>query len=236
MDFTKAQSIFETSRKRKLTGNTYLEKNNDGSYAIRLHSTQIIKFYPDKTVLDSGGWRTVTTKERINRFTSYTVSQKQGVWYICKGYAFDKQVVFADGIVCQNGSFTNTGESPKKTQKTRTKARQYAKDFVSALFAGKVERPGAGDCFYCGMATVEDKKPLGETLQDTGHILSHIEESYFVPSLLVNAVNMFPVSMIAQSSTGRIWQGHLDLPMDNISKIQIEKSIRRYCYRQLKTA
>ncbi len=238
MNYTKAKDMFNNSRKRKLANNTYLESNSDGSYGIRLHQTQIIKFYPDKTVLDSGNYRTVTTKARINEFAyldKWYLYQKDGIWYLATGpnigNAFVSQFVFADGITYQNGSFTSCGGDPKEIQETRKQARQYAKDFTTALFAGEVPEPSNGDCWCCLL-----KDSNGQEVFGGDHILQHIKEKYYVPSLLVNAERLFPISIIAKNAIGSIWQGNLDVPMLDIVKRQIEKLIRRYCYRQLKTA
>jgi hypothetical protein len=65
------QELLEMSRtrKRKLANNTYLVVNDDGSFGVRLHSTQVLVFHPDgRVVLNSGGWQTPTTKERMNTF------------------------------------------------------------------------------------------------------------------------------------------------------------------------
>ena len=59
--------------------------------------------------------------------------------------------------------------------------------------------PGEGDCWYCGMHRA-DGTPLGDamdTLHSDGsltieeahdHLLSHMSEKYYVPSLAVNAL------------------------------------------------
>jgi hypothetical protein len=50
--------------------------------AVRLHSTHIVKFYEDgRVTLHTGGWRTVTTKDRINEFITGRVYQKNHDWY-----------------------------------------------------------------------------------------------------------------------------------------------------------
>ncbi len=50
---------------KKYANNTYLLRN-DGYIALKYHSTEVVKFYPNgDIVLDNGGWYTSTTKERI---------------------------------------------------------------------------------------------------------------------------------------------------------------------------
>lgn len=259
MNYQTYKTQYKTTRKRKLANNTYLVKG-DNYYAIELHGSQIIKFYPDKTVLSSCGWRTVTTKARLNEFSGFNIWQIKGIWYIgqycasgCEKSFNTASVVFADDITFtykKNGSgkWSNTGPKPEKTQKLRKQVKQYAKDFVKALFTGQVPKPSSSDCWYCGMVT-EDHTPLGEAIKDQSHISNHIKENYFVPSLCVNACKTFGVSVAAQSCLAVLWndkyndsewpsttkETNLKFYSD-IAKPQIESAIRRYCYRQLKTA
>ena len=66
------------TRKRKLGNNTVLVTDHaPTSYAVRYHSTDIVTYRKDGSiVLSSGGWRTSTTKERINEYIPfYRLSQ-----------------------------------------------------------------------------------------------------------------------------------------------------------------
>lgn len=240
MNYENAQKIYENSRKRKLANNTYLEKNDDGSYAIRLHSTQIIKFYPNKTVLNSGGYRTVTTKARLNEFTMFDISQNRGIWYIRKNWQDQNSVVFADGITYENGEWLGQEENPGKIGELRKQAKQYAKDFVGALFAGKVPKPNAGDCWYCSMIVQSPSKDAGRSLGEvTGqdHIVSHFKEKYYVPSLMVNAIKVFPISRAAEDCIARLWDNVKPAEcFIDVGKRQIESAIKRFCFRLLQTA
>jgi hypothetical protein len=85
----------------QLAPNTYLEEGDGyaatvrGSYWVRFHSTYILGFYPDGRVMyASGGYRTATTKERLNRFGPFGVYQKRREWYI---QAPGGDVPFLDG-------------------------------------------------------------------------------------------------------------------------------------------
>ena len=57
---------------RKLANNTYLKRRDWGStkaIAVQLHSTDIITFHEDgKVEVNTGGWDTITTRDRINRY------------------------------------------------------------------------------------------------------------------------------------------------------------------------
>ena len=75
--------------KRKIGNNTTAEIMGDGSVGIMLHSTYVVKIHPDNTyTLNSGGWRTSTTKDRINKYTNAGLYQKDWVWYLRDGTEF----------------------------------------------------------------------------------------------------------------------------------------------------
>ena len=92
---------------KKVANNTRLTEYIDGTKILKLHETEIIKWVKgysldnEKIVLSSGGWKTVTTKRRINEYinrfntTNYHIYQKNGNWYIKDG---DRVLEFFDGI------------------------------------------------------------------------------------------------------------------------------------------
>lgn len=94
MTYAEAHRLWTETRKRKLGNNTYLVRIA-GGYGIRLHSTIVVFFRPDYTVLNSGGWRTVTTKARMNEFSGFSVYQEKFVWYV---EAHGKTWAFVDGL------------------------------------------------------------------------------------------------------------------------------------------
>lgn len=70
---------------RQLANNTTVEVDEDGTIAVRLHATRILAFHPDGSfTVDSGGWRTVTTKQRLNALmpAGYRISSEQHAWRI----------------------------------------------------------------------------------------------------------------------------------------------------------
>lgn len=86
---------------RKIGNNTYLVRGED-SIHVRLHKTNIITFFPDGRVkLNSGGWRTVTTKARINEFmsTGWYLQQKNYDWFLQRYDGTQPRAEFEDGIV-----------------------------------------------------------------------------------------------------------------------------------------
>lgn len=65
---------------RKVGNHTYLKR--DGKVlSLRLHSTDIITWYPDgRTVLFTGGWFTPTTKCRLNQYGPIRIGSHKGQW------------------------------------------------------------------------------------------------------------------------------------------------------------
>lgn len=71
------------ANRRKVGNNTYAEILHDGSVGIMLHSTYVVKIHPNNTyTLQTGGWNTPTTKDRINQYFPGYVRQRKGEWYV----------------------------------------------------------------------------------------------------------------------------------------------------------
>jgi hypothetical protein len=82
---------------RKIGNNTYAEILHDDTVAIKLHSTYVVKINPNGTyTLNSGGWQTVTTKDRINQYSPVRVYQRDFSWYVKIN---GKEYPFMDGMV-----------------------------------------------------------------------------------------------------------------------------------------
>lgn len=230
--------------RRKLANNTYLERRGE-NIAVRLHETDVLTFAPDGSVtLDSGGWKTVTTKARMNEYLGHglRISQSRGQWYV---YDYSKRMdiaVYADGMrITSDGKLDGCEslQAAKDAIKLRARVQRYAAGYVKALFAGKVPKPDAGDCFYCLMREVNTGKPLGECTKDHDHLMSHIEEKYYVPSLLQRAFETGSVSHVMRWAVAEKWypeqmpesNGHSFA--DDYTRVSIQKVLSRYMLRQL---
>jgi hypothetical protein len=96
MTFTEADSILARRAIRKVAHNTHLHRVDADTIAVRLHSTDVVTLHRDgRAVLSSDGWRTVTTKERLNRFAPCRVYQQRGEWFVQHG---GDTVPFRDGL------------------------------------------------------------------------------------------------------------------------------------------
>jgi hypothetical protein len=99
MNHTEATKMVlgKTNRgQRKVGNNTYAYIQADGSVAIELHGTNVVVIHPDDSVmLNSGGWRTVTTKKRINQYSPVKVYQKKHEWYLQDGTEFTDRMIIS---------------------------------------------------------------------------------------------------------------------------------------------
>lgn len=88
--------------KKRLSVRDSLVRNEEGTVSHRLHRTNVATLDPSSNELSigTGGWQTVTTKERINKAlpSGYRVSQKNYKWNLSnpqgKTTPFDEKVVF----------------------------------------------------------------------------------------------------------------------------------------------
>lgn len=84
--------------------------------SIRLHSTDVVTYYPDGSIrLDSGGYRTVTTKDRINRFSPIRVWSKNWEWYAQDTrYVWEQEQEYLDGMVFAKPNVLNLSPEQMK--------------------------------------------------------------------------------------------------------------------------
>lgn len=181
MSYDNLLSTLKGRESKKIANNTYIVKR-DNNLAIRLHQTDVVTFTPNNDmILDSGGWMTATTKDRINNAINEAgkrINQKRGNWFI-------DGLKFQDGLtIHSNGKITGYAkDNPKADNKTKERIKKYAR-----LCADNVplEKPSASDCWYCLMRT-QGNESLGDAVK-SDHIKEHIKEKYIVPSLVFNAL------------------------------------------------
>lgn len=84
MTYEEAKEMLKGRNSKKIGNNTYLVYL-ENRIVIRLHNTNVVTFYEDgRTLLNSGGWKTVTTKDRMNKYlpTPWKVFQEKFEWYL----------------------------------------------------------------------------------------------------------------------------------------------------------
>jgi hypothetical protein len=72
----------------------------NGNKTIKLYATDIVQFKGNKIILNSGGYKTTTTKARINQFLpkDLKVYQKNWEWLISDERNYGDILAFYDGI------------------------------------------------------------------------------------------------------------------------------------------
>ena len=204
----------------------YAEMVFDEDIGIRLGDTYILLYKADgETVeLDTEGWYTPTTKSRMNDYLphGWSIYQEAGQWYLSNRDG--REWAFADKMTINYRTGEVFGAATKddlKKKADRKKAiKKYADAFIKALRNGEVGRPSVGDCMSC----------VNEGAFGDDHIQLHIEEGYYVPSLLMNATKFHPVSRIAESVIYALMVGDTDDAsyLGDMVDDQIRKSLVKY--------
>lgn len=188
---------------RRIANNTFKRPTADGGgIAIRLHSTDIIVVEPcgrngrdDRVTLDTGGWQTVTTRDRLNAFLreharGWGVYQERFLWWLAGDTT---RVPFTDGMrirIDRDGGIRvvsripNPERTAKRNAALRQRIREYAALCVSAM---PLPLPDGGDCWYC-LFRSDDGQTLGERSRNTAHLDDHLRERYVVPALVWTAL------------------------------------------------
>jgi len=223
---------------RKIANNTYAKINdNENKIDILYHGNLIIEMYLDRVILHDAGYRTFTTKERLNWFLPLGVNlyQKNYNWYISNNWGM-APFIYQDGVIVYTDKHIENAakDTSKEKSKLIKQVNQYCNDYMTELIAGNVPAPSNGDCWGCLFIDVE----TGKTVMGNDHLLSHIEEKYYVPSLLTRAVKIFPVSIIARSVIGNLWCANkqIDDCFKDIVFEQGKSSLKRYMLRELNIA
>lgn len=209
----------------------WVERDGVRCPAVRYHETPVVTWCPNgDVVLDSGGWRTVTTRARIDAYlpAGWGLYADRGVWWLCEGVYWSdpaQKHAFADGITIRGEGGTVVGAAPAVDLKARAAERKaiaaYVTNYMAALTAGDVPPPGPGDCWFCLLAL----KPEGATRSDLPrggaprwgelrhraddpghHLRAHLDEDYYVPSLLLRALEVMGAGPIHQDAV--LWYMH----------------------------
>lgn len=223
---------------RSIANNTFIRKE-DNKVIVQLHNTDICIITKESIQIFTGGYKTYTTKNRINSFLpdSFRLYQDRKIWYLWNWQTKEKWN-YTDGITINlsDNSVSSQADNKQldKDKKLKSRIDKFVSAYIERLFNGKIERNYGGDCFYCQMREVNSNKPLGDVIKDNNHLLSHMREKYYVPSMLVNAIELYPVSMAAKRTLQELWIGETKLESNttfgDIAKEQLTKSLRKYLY------
>ncbi len=202
---------------KKIANNTYAERyigngslEEPDAVGIRLHNTVVVKYTKTgELVLDTGGWKTVTTKDRINSYTPnwVRVFSEKGEWRVATRPWGEERpsVPYADGITLEINSLAGIawtpvpGTYPDETQErlaaeAKKKLTKDVNDYLAkadkslAVWKQQLHDTGqlstAGDCWFC-LGIVQDFDGNQSTSHD--HLWQHLRDGYVLPSLFLTA-------------------------------------------------
>ena len=67
---------------RNIMNNTVVRyEEDDDTYIIKYHNTDIITYHENHISIDTDGWETATTKLRLNTHTPFSFWQEKSIWY-----------------------------------------------------------------------------------------------------------------------------------------------------------
>lgn len=95
LTYEKCLKILNGKLVKQISYKTHLDNRGDLGYiGVWHHETEIIQFHPDGAIiLNAGGYRSSTTKQRLNNFASAHIFQRNGKWFMGKG-----QKPYQDGV------------------------------------------------------------------------------------------------------------------------------------------
>lgn len=179
MNYETLKAKIKKRATKKLGNNTYLIRKEDGMLAVKFHDTEVVTWFPDGTcILDNGGWFTSTTKDRMTKYGPLQIWSEKGLWYIGEGLLYRNGMVFKDGVLLNKDAFPSQDKVESTKKKVDKMVSKYIRGFVKDIQDNGLGEPSAGDCFLC-----QFRAPF----EDVGHLVSHMEEGYYVRSLLLTA-------------------------------------------------
>lgn len=187
MTYAEAEAKLGKRETKKLENNTYLHRVAIDTLAVKLHQTDVVLIHSNgRFTLQTGGWQTVTTKDRINGYSPARVYSNNGVWHVGEAAFHDGMQVDSTGKPIGKVKLAANAEKAKK--KLDKAVRDYINGFAAAAVeAGDLEAPGPGDCWGCCMKPTDGAATPPGGIMGIGHIVEHFREKYYVPSLLWNA-------------------------------------------------
>lgn len=96
---TKFKRCRDKERGYKLAANTRLQRRGR-AFAVKLYETDVVIIRPDGTYrINSGGWRTAMTRNRMDMVLPCCISPHKGIWCIGDRFYTDGILIGSDGQV-----------------------------------------------------------------------------------------------------------------------------------------
>lgn len=228
-----ALGFLKNRSSRKVGNNTYARKTEAGEVIVRLHNTDILTFFPNgRVIVNTGGYRSNTTKSRINEFLPVDfprLYQARGLWFWAQGD--NSPIPFSDNdLLSSRGRVkTRAGKTEAQTRAARLtkQINAYADKCAQAV---PLPMPSGGDDWFSALRT-EDGKTLGEAFDNTEHLESNMRESYIVPSLVLRALEKAGAGDAIKAATfGRF------PAFEGCARSIVKSAVRRYLKGRFKLA
>jgi hypothetical protein len=206
MNYREASEKLGSRESRKVGNNTYLERRGE-DIAVRLHATDVITFHADQLVTyRSGGYESVTTKDRLNNFgpDNIRVFAVRRVWFVedrfsreqtpfLDGMTFDPENLMASTAQYRTGAESALAEQKKAEARIDRFVRKLTPARLTEIAQAATQPLGLnGDCLLCRMEwsqiTTDGRKASCLTSGDTSHLKGHIKEDYWHASLICAAL------------------------------------------------
>lgn len=227
--------------RKKWANNTYIHRKiNGGSYGIeqfyfvvQYHKEEIAEVHHDRVILHAKGWRTYTTKQRMNWFLPHaTIFQSKGVWYLSSYKDGDiRTIPYFDDMeypkcLNDNESTHKANQEERRIIDLQKKINAYAKSAIEKIKNKNISlKHTIGDCYECLT------RGLMVDYANTEHLLIHLEECKPEITLIANAYQEYWGDDITGSRSNAVDD------MVSISKGEaknrhreetLKRSIRRY--------
>lgn len=193
--YEEVAKLFATARSpekgKPIANNTRIYKRGD-EYEIVLHQTAVVSVLPEgKYIIRTGGWNTLTTRDRLNRYAPGHFFTEQGILYWVPRYPGQKIVVEEGMIIGEEGKVYDYDadralEHEQETVHMKKRIKRYIDGYIRSLEKG-MPVPSGGDCWFCCMRT-EEGKTLGDHTGDHLHLTDHMDQRYYVPTLMFLAL------------------------------------------------
>lgn len=209
---------------RKLANNTYAQRRDgcrysdsggnpgEPSIAIRLHETDILRFYSNGDIwVNTGGWHTVTTRSRINEFLPrpYNVS----------GYGRDRTLLY-NGNGWDN-PLSAVGDSVLIKADGTTEGGGNAKDVIAEVKQEKLEAARPRNRARYWINKVREGKPSPKLT--TAKILEEENQTVRLAMMRVYGLDRFILESKAKVIDAQADYELLELPLDRWSVLRALK-------------
>ena len=111
--YDEARAALKGRSSRTIANNTTLIDLGPDGIGLRLHSTVVVTFKADgRILLNTGGWHSGTTKDRLNRVAlahGYRVFSEKYEWKVARFGAWKQAVDFEEGFTLNGASAQKVG-------------------------------------------------------------------------------------------------------------------------------